>query len=286
MLFKIFRINYGIPHLISANLLDFFPAPESNFSRENLFDVLRKNGVQYIRKDPKLSRSESSLIRSVPDLLRDYDFVFLKLNSLDRIGHKYGPLSDEVRQRVKYFDGLLKELFGKLATDVVSIVMSDHGMVPVFSTHDLLGFLEGKGHKFGRDYMAFVGATYTSFWFNNQEIKQAIKEDLHTLEFGRLLTFDDKVKLGLNSIGTEYGEAIFVNNDHSVSFPEFYHRRKPPAGMHGYAFSKYDSPIFLLHSDLEGARNIGNIDFVDIMPTILRLFNLPLPSYVEGRSIL
>lgn len=286
-LFKILRIDYGIPHLIPPNLLSFFPVPKSNFSRETLFDVLKKNEVRYIRKEPKLNRSEYSLIRSVPNLLKDCDFVFLKLNSLDRIGHKYGPLSQEVKQRVKYFDNLLKELVSKLDEDTVLIVMSDHGMVPTFSTHNLIGFLKDRGYEYGRDYVAFVGATYTSFWFNDKEIKQAIEKDLGTLEFGRLLTFYDKMKLGLKSLGTEYGETIFVNNEHSVSFPEFYHRRKFPAGMHGYAFSKYDSSIFLLYSNNLGtAQNIGNIDFVDIMPTILRLFNLPIPSCVEGQSIL
>lgn len=285
-LFKILRIKYGIPHLIPPNLLGFFPVPPSNFGRETLFDVLVMNGIRYIRKEPKLNRSESSLIRSVPNLLKDYDFVFLKLNSLDRIGHKYGPSSQEVKQRVKYFDNLLEELVSKLNRDTVLIVMSDHGMVPTFSTHDLIGFLEDRGYEYGRDYVAFVGATYTSFWFDHKENKQAIEKYLSTLEFGRLLTSDDKVKLGLNSVGNEYGETFFVNNEHSVSFPEFYHRRKSPAGMHGYAFSKYDSSVFLLYDgNLGRGGNIGNIDFIDIMPTILRLFNLPIPYYVEGQPV-
>jgi predicted AlkP superfamily pyrophosphatase or phosphodiesterase len=218
--------------------------------------------------------------------LKDYDFVFLKLNSLDRIGHKYGPLSQEVKQRVKYFDNLLEELVSKLSGDAVLIVMSDHGMVPTFDTHDLISLLKDRGYEYGRDYVAFVGATYTSFWFKDKEHKRAIEKCLSTLEFGRLLTSDDKVKLGLNSVGNEYGETFFVNNEHSVSFPEFYHRRKFPAGMHGYAFSKYDSSVFLLYDgNLERGGNIGKIDFIDIMPTILKLFNLPIPSYVEGQPV-
>jgi predicted AlkP superfamily pyrophosphatase or phosphodiesterase len=285
-LFKILRVDYGIPHLIPANLLHFFPVPKNNFNRETLFEVLKKNNVRYIRKEPKLSRSEPSLVRKIPDLLETYDFVFLKLNSLDRIGHKYGPLSQEVRRQVKKFDDLLKELVSRLDEDTVLIIMSDHGMVPTFRAHDLIGFLNDRGYQYGRHYMAFVGATYTSFWFNDKEIKQAVEEDLHALEFGRILTFDDKTKLGLDSLGAEYGETIFVNNEHNISFPEFYHRRKFPAGMHGYAFGEYDSSIFLLHNNNLGrGRNIGNINFVDIMPTILQLFDLPIPSYVKGRAI-
>jgi len=285
-LFKIFRIQYGIPHLIPPDLLDFFPVTENNFTEENLFDALKKSGVRIIRKEPKLSRSESSLIRNIPNLLENCDLVLFKLNSLDRLGHKYGPLSEKVKRRVQYLDGLMEELVGKLDKNTVLIVMSDHGMVPVFGTDDLTAFLEDRGYKFGRDYFAFVGATYTTFWFKSPETKQAIEHDLGTLKFGRLLTPEDRVKLGISNVGAEYGEAFFVNNEHSVSFPEFYHRRKPPAGMHGYAFCKYDSPIFLLHNGPKNSRRIDNINFVDIMPTILQLFNLPIPSYVEGRSIL
>jgi predicted AlkP superfamily pyrophosphatase or phosphodiesterase len=286
-LFKVLRIDYGTPHLIPPNLLGFFPVPKSKLCRETLFGVLTMNGIRYIRKEPKLNRSEPSWIRRVPNLLKDYDFVFLKLNSLDRTGHKYGPLSQEVKQQVRNFDKLLEELVSKLNGDTVLIVMSDHGMVPTFSTHDLVGFLKERGFEYGRDYIAFVGATYTSFWFDDKETKRAIEKYLSTLEFGRLLTSDDKVKLGLNSVGSEYGETFFVNNEHAISFPEFYHRRKFPAGMHGYAFTKYDSSVFLLYyGNLERGLNLGNIDFIDIMPTILRLFNLPIPQYVEGQSVL
>lgn len=285
-LFKAFKVDYGTPHLIPASLLDLFPAPEKCYKGKNLYEILREHNIKFIKREPKLNIEEGLVLKSIPKLLKHYDVLFIKLNSLDSLGHKYGPLSDVVKWRVRWFDEALTSLIKALDKDVVLILMSDHGMVPIFSSHDLLGFLKDKGYQYGHDYVAFVGATYTSLWFDNEEIKRAIEEDLQTLKFGSLLTFDDKVKLGLKNIGPEYGETIFVNNEHSVSFPEFYHQRKPPAGMHGYAFSNYDSSFFLLHSDLESARTICNIDFVDIMPTILRLYNLSVPSYVEGHSVL
>lgn len=283
--FKVCRVRYGVPHLIPSNLIRSFPVPEYHFDRESLFDLLRKNGVRFLRKEPKFNRSEASLIRSVPGLLRDYDVLLFKLNSLDRLGHKYGPLSKVVKQRVIYLDKLIMDLSGKLDKDVVLIVMSDHGMVPVTNRFDLMRFLNEKGFEYGRDYIAFVGATYVSFWFRDPKNRKEILAVLSTLDAGTLLTVDDKVQLGISSLGTEYGQEIFVAKEHTVFFPEFYHRRRAPKGMHGYAGNCYDRPVFMMRCDIPLRKTTVQIDFVDIMPTILSLFNLPLPASLKGSSL-
>jgi predicted AlkP superfamily pyrophosphatase or phosphodiesterase len=286
VLFKVSNVEYGIPHLIPANLIDFFQMPEKYYRGKNLYEVLREHGIRYVKREPKLNIAESSTIRSIPKLLESYDFVFIKLNSLDRLGHEYGPLSEAVRRRVKYLDGLLRWLVGALDNDVVLIIMSDHGMTPVMCSFNLINFLRSRGCEYGRHYMSFVGATYASFWFLNQNYRDAIVEELSRLKIGKFLTLDDKVKLGIDNIGEEYGEEIFVIKEKNVFFPEFYHVRKPSRGMHGYAFGKYDAPIFLMYGGISLNLKIGNIDFVDIMPTILQLLNVPVPSHVEGVNLL
>ena len=284
-LFKVSKVEYGTPHLIPASLIDFFPVPKKSCERKDLYEMLREHGVKYLRKEPKLNRGESAIIRSIPKLLETYDALFFKLNSLDRLGHEYGPLSDAVKQRVSFFDDLLKELVGALDKNVVLIVMSDHGMVPIMRSFDITSFLDRKGFEYGRHYISFVGATYVSFWFRDEKYRDAIVEELDKLEVGRFLTFDDKVRLGLDNIGKEYGEEIFVSEEHNVFFPEFYHMRKPPKGIHGYAFGKYDMPIFLTYGDVPISLKKDKIDFIDIMPTVLRLLDLPIPSSVEAKSL-
>jgi predicted AlkP superfamily pyrophosphatase or phosphodiesterase len=285
-LFKVSNVEYGTPHLIPADLIDFFPVPKKNCKRKNLYEVLREHGIKYLKKEPKFYSGESSIIRSIPKSLNNYDALFFKLNSLDRLGHEHGPLSDAVKQRVRYLDGLLRGLVGALDKDVTLIVMSDHGMVPVTRSFDLTGFLSHKGFEYGRHYISFVGATYVSFWFRSENYRDAIVKELNTLEVGKFLTFADKVRLGIDNIGREYGEEIFVAEEHNVFFPEFYHRRQPPKGMHGYAFGKYDMPTFLIRDDVSTTLRKDKIDFIDIMPTILRLLDLPIPSYVEGKSLI
>ena len=273
-LFKLAGIEYGTPHLIPADLLDAFLIPKISFKRKSLYEILEENGIKYLRKEPKLNSSEAVLIKKIPKLLKNYDALFFKFNSLDRLGHKYGPLSNVVRQRVTFLDTLIRELVSRLGKNAVLIIMSDHGMVPVTHHFDLTGFLKSKDFEFRKHYMAFVGATYASFWFRDKKYGDAIMEKLRTLEVGRFLTLDDKVRLGIDNIGREYAEEIFAVKEGNVFFPEFYHARKCPQGMHGYAFSKYDMPIFLIRSDKCIGIEAKIINFVDIKPIILRLLYL------------
>jgi predicted AlkP superfamily pyrophosphatase or phosphodiesterase len=284
-LFKAGNVEYGTPHLIPASLLDSFPVIKGD-KRKNLYEMLRHYGVRYLKREPRLNILEYSLIKSIPKLLRDYDALFFKLNSLDRLGHERGPSSDVVKNRVRYVDGLLRKLDGELKNQATLMIISDHGMVPVVSQFDLISFLRSKGFEYGHHYVAFVGATYTSFWFKDKEHRNAILKDLSTLKVGRFLNGDDRVRLGIEHIGREYGEEIYVADEHTVFFPEFYHRRSPPKGMHGYAFGKYDNPVFFTCGDSTISLKKDKIDFIDCMPTILRLLDLPVPQHVEGRSLI
>jgi len=285
-LFKLNRIDYGIPHLIPACLIDFFPVIKKAHNWKNLYEILREYNVKYRRIEPKVSILELEIIKTIPKLLNHHDALFIKLNSLDRLAHKYGPLSDAVKNRIKYFDGLLRGSVKALDKNVTMIIMSDHGMVPVMGHVDLISFLRDKGFKFNSHYMGFIGATYASFWFKNEKTKDGIKNELSALGEGRSLSLDDKKALGIDCIGWEYGEEIFAVKEHYAIFPEFYHRREPPKGMHGYAFGKYDAPIFLMHTDASIKSRKDKINFIDVMPTILRTLGLPAPSYVEGKSLI
>jgi hypothetical protein len=275
LLFKLARIDYGTPHLIPPEYIDVFPVPKLSFNRKSLYQILNENYVKYLKKEPKLTISEGALIKYIPKFLMKYDAVFLKLNSLDRLGHKYGPLSNKVKKRVKYFDRLIGELFPKIGKNVTLIIMSDHGMTPVTHHFDLIGFLTKKGFKFGNHYIAFVGATYASFWFKNEQYKEKIVNELTHLKVGQLLSINDKIKLGINEIGMNfYGEEIFAAKEHHVFFPEFYHVRRQPKGMHGYASNTYDTPLFLLYGDVTIKLKRNRIDFVNMLPIVLELLDL------------
>jgi len=283
--FKVSGVKYGVPHLIPPQYLRFFPVPEINFKMENLFGLMQKNGVRLFKKEPKLNCFEARLIKSVPKLLNDYDVILLKLNSLDRLGHKVGPQSRAVKKRITYLDGLIRSLESTLSKDVDLIVMSDHGMVPVKSTFDAIGFLKEKGFNLGKEYLGYVGATYISFWFKNSFVKNAIVRALNDLGKGHFLSQYDKQSLNIDSPDKRFGEEIFVINEYCVIFPEFYHARNPPKGMHGYATNYHDKPIFMLRTKKTEIIPRNEIAFIDLAPTILSLLGIPVPKQFKGISL-
>jgi hypothetical protein len=286
--FKMFKREYGTPHLIFSNLLSYFSVSKRPLNHKTIYQLFNENNLQYVWIEPKLSFSEPGIFRKIPNLFSHYDVIFTKLNTLDRLGHKYGPESRIVQKQVEKYDNEVKSLIRKLSAKAIVILMSDHGMVPVYDSFDLIGFLGNEGFSFGQHFIAYIGATYVSFWFNNEKTKSDIICLLNSLKIGKVLNIEEKRLLGIDLLGIENGEEIFVFFEHTVCFPEFYHVRSYPKGMHGYAFSSYDSPILQIYGDLEDRIRLPEktLQFVDIMPTILTLQDIPIPAYIEGHSII
>jgi hypothetical protein len=161
-------------------------------------------------------------------------------------------------------------------------------MVPVNENVDLGHILQGLPLRMPDDYIFFLNSTVANFWFHNERAKEVIVEELENIEQGIVLDKPKLKELGIDKIGSEYGELLFALKEGGVFFPDFYRRRKPPKGMHCYAFSSYDKPPFIVYSP--GVSYNSNKDvkarFIDVMPTILDLLDLPIPSTCEGRSLL
>ena len=281
--FKLNNVSYATPHLIPANLIGTFPVIWRDKKWPSIYDLLREHKLKCARYEPKLTFTENNLLRNIPKMMTRLDGLFVKLNSLDRLGHKYSPNSINVRNRVKYFDKAIRRLLKEMPRDTTLIIMSDHGMTPISKTINIMGCLSDNDFEFGRHYAAFVGATYVSFWFKNDFYKQRILSLMSSLDIGHFLTAEERVNAGIDKVGRAFGEEIFVAKEHEVFFPEFYHRRAPPKGMHGFASCAYDAPVFMIYDDLFIELKEKTIDFVDIMPTILKLLHLPIPQHADGK---
>jgi len=289
--FKLFKEDYGTPHLIPPNLLDYFSVvkrPLKKAGQEDLFTILSNHGKKGIWIEPKINALESIALKKAIKSLKVFDLVFVKLNSLDRLGHKYGPLSSEIRNRVKYLDSLLYENIKKALNeykDLLVIVMSDHGMCPVHSIINIEQKLRQLPIKVKQDYFVYLGTTVTLFWFKNKVARERVEKLLDGLnDFGKVLSDEDLRNLGLGGIDRSlYGELIFALYEGNVFHPDFYYRRKPPKGMHGYAYYSYDKPILIyprdLHIDFKQKREVA---ITDIALIILKNLDIPpFPSLNE-----
>jgi hypothetical protein len=249
LLFKILREEYGTPHLIPSKYLEYF-ATYRHESKDvpDLFQILGKHGVRSAWIEPKLNFMERRVLRNTVNLFRKSDLIVLKLNSLDRLGHKYGPLSTEVRERVKYLDSIVEEAISMLQSKINNIsfiIMSDHGMVPVEKFVNIEEiFIKEMSIRPLVDYIPYIGSTFASFFILNRRAESIIRKILEGLSsYGRILTEYDLDMLGIDK--KLYGHIIFALNEGMVFFPNFFQRRNIPKGMHGYAYSKYDNAIFI-----------------------------------------
>lgn len=297
---RIFRYNPGIPNLIPVELVDFFDTKEEKRLTEEkplkgittLFDQLRECEVKYLTTGLYESIFERWIIRkALKALTKDYRFVLLKLGSLDRLGHKYGPESKEVTKKLGEVDRIVRQVVERGVESGASahyVIFSDHGMTPIKRHVDLMTILERLPVKVRQDYIVFLNSTVASFWFNNEKAKDIIVEELGKIEQGMILSKPALKELGIDKIGTEYGDLLFALKAGNVFFPDFYRKRKPPKGMHGYAFSTYDKPPFIIYSpDTSYELQPGvKAELIDVMPTILDLLALPVPATCEGKSLL
>lgn len=298
--YRICQYNPGTPNLIPVELIDFFSVKEHKRLTDEepiegittLFDQLRRYRVTYFVSGFYESIFEEQIVNRVLEALaKDYQFILFRLGSPDKLGHKYGPESEEVTKRLGEIDTIVQEVTkkgGEPSSSVNFVIFSDHGMVPVREHVDLLSLFKRLPVKTPEDYIVFLNSTVASFWFNNEKAEELVTEELGKIEQGMVLDKPKLKELGIDEIGSEYGDLLFALKEGSVFFPDFYRRRKPPKGMHGYAFAAYDKPPFIIYSPgiSYSSSQDTNARFIDVMPTILDLLNLPIPSTCEGRSLL
>lgn len=274
LLFKVFQEDYGTPHLIPTKYLQYF-ATYNHKCRviPDLFQVLGRNGIKVTWVEPKLMLSEESTLRGILKLSEKHDLVIVKLNSLDRLGHKYGPLSNEIRKRVEYLDRVIQETITTLQLrleNMFFIIMSDHGMVPVERIINIEKLLvKETSIRPLIDYVPYIGSTFVSFIIFDKKAENNIYKMLqHLSNYGRILEGHDFKILGINK--ELYGNIIFALNEKNVFFPNFFQRRNIPRGMHGYLSAQYDRPIFITNSTIYGRCKRNEIEFSQIHSLILK----------------
>lgn len=282
------------PVMIPAIFLDYFETTQlpittpDAFPVPTIFDILRKEKRKYLFLTPHKGKDDI-VFKTVYKLIEneEKDFWFIKFETLDQLGHRYGPNSSKMREALKNIDRFIYKLylrFRERYKSGVFIVLSDHGMNHVNSIINIKRKLDGLPLTPPKDYIYFIDSTMTRFWFFNEKAKKLTLDALSKINAGRILGDNELRMLGIDKIGHRYGEIIFVLKEGYVFFPDFFRWDTPPRGMHGYAFES-DKPIFIIHGDNVTIRD-KSIRFIDIMPTVLKILNLQVPSTCEGVSVL
>ena len=289
ILYKGWGTYYGTPHLIPAKYLDYF-TPVKPKPIPTLFDVLRDEKIEYCYREPKTSIGEAYLLHELPSLTSKYDLVYAKLNSLDRLGHKFGPLSDKNRNRIRWLDTKLERSITEIyrANDETLILLfSDHGMTPITTVIDLEHILSEVPLKAGEDYVALEGSTYWAFFFLRENAKDIIEDKLTSIGCGKLVAPEAiEEKWGVDAtVARKFGDAFYVLNEGYAAFPDFYRRQTPPNGMHGYFDAEWDAPILIMNGQGFNGKKYGTVEFHDKVPTIYKALGISIPIWCDGKSL-
>jgi predicted AlkP superfamily pyrophosphatase or phosphodiesterase len=268
-----------------------------------IFDVLKDNHIQTIwdTRDYTFEQKKylgnflykklygSRFTKWLKDSIKkaENSFIFVQFPSkLDKLGHIFGPGSDELKNELKKTDDNLRSLFNFISRyhkDFFFGIVSDHGMTAVHKYWDISKHLKKLNLKSPRDYVVFLDATCARFWFRDSGTKDYIKQFLNQFSnFGKVLT-SEELKTARLPLDRIWGDLLFAVEPGILILPNFLQGKKPYRGMHGY-FEKTLPElqcVFLLHNKSLSPQTL-QITLPDIAATVLKTFGIPPPEFYEG----
>lgn len=270
---------------------------QNSLVKPNIFNSLRENqtsfayfkgGLKYDNNDKGkqflsnlvhlISRSDKQTIKNA---LRDTsDFKFIYLMELDHISHKFGIDSMEVKSKLKEIDQLLQQYLEKGNSPFM--IISDHGMIKVEESIDVVSSVNSSDLVLGKDYLVFLESTIALFWFFNEGARKKIVNVLKEIKGGRVLCEEEKKEFGIDFQDNRFGDLVFLVEAGKVIRSDYYRAKGIAKAMHGYSPAAYQG-IFLTNLGIKHKPN-QDIRFIDIIPTIASFFGLP--NIGTGRNLL
>lgn len=209
---------------------------------ESLWDVLERRRVPW--RGWNWRTSEATARTEALECLErgQHDLLFLYSASLDAQLHHQGSRGAGVRASLgtwsAWFDAAAAAA-ARGGREAWLYLCSDHGMVDVTASVDVMGRLEALPWRPGRDYLAFFDSTMARFWWRTPAARAAVLAELAREPRGHWLTPADLAREGADFADHRYGDDLFLLEPGALLVPS-YMGRAPVAAMHGYAPSHPD----------------------------------------------
>jgi hypothetical protein len=193
----------------------------------------------------------------------DEEFLFCYTAELDAELHREGSFGTGVRRRLDRYASWLGELESVAARRGHALwlyLLSDHGMVDVHATLDVMGALEGLPVRWPRDYLAFFDSTMARFWWLDPAARGRVRGALEELAGGRWLDAAALEAAGARFGGHEYGDDVYLLDPGVLMVPSFM-GDAPVAAMHGYDPAHPDMAALLMSNRPipEGVRHLTDV---------------------------
>jgi len=262
-----------------------------------IFEILKQKNVDYdiiglpanhAQSYKMLSNHNKEIREFIPSHIKPWTYLFI--GDIDPLSHWYGQDSPRVREVLKEIDELLAkkyEMFSRQLGDFAFFLYSDHGHTRVTNQVDLYDVFSSCGKDLN-NYMYFLDATFARFWFRNATERQEVQEVLFRLsDQGFILTEELQEKYAVNMPDNRFGDLIFYLDTPSVfdkgEVSAFGKKRNPPLlSAHGYSPDHTTSDGLLVSNKSIKAQQYVTLQ--DILPSIFKKLDVPIPQYVDGHS--
>jgi predicted AlkP superfamily pyrophosphatase or phosphodiesterase len=210
-------------------------------------------------------------------------FTYLFAGDIDHASHAHGQGSAAVTELMARVDRTIERHFRAMSrggAEPVLVAWSDHGHHDVRRLNPLTFLRE---HRFDiRRYPHVIDTNFIRLWIDDPDERRNVIERLNALGIGHVLTDAELDAYRVRMGDDRYGNIIFyVELPHALSHTIWGFGRRLASG-HGYLPDHPGSDAVLV-SNLP-ARN-GQIDLVDVAPSLLELLGLPVEPGLDGRSV-
>lgn len=218
----------------------------------SLWDTLEQRGVSWAGRNWRtpegenlawLERELAGRNGSAPPAP---SLLFLYTADLDALLHHEGSRGPGVRAALARYDGwIARQLAAARARDeeLWLYLLSDHGMVDVTATEDVMARLAGLEVSWPRDYLPFFDSTLARFWWRSPNARDRVRAALEGAR-GRWLDRAALEREGAWFPNHDYGDDLFLLDPGVLMVPSFMGRSKLGA-MHGYDPSHPDMAALL-----------------------------------------
>jgi glycosyltransferase involved in cell wall biosynthesis/predicted AlkP superfamily pyrophosphatase or phosphodiesterase len=265
--------------------------PDSLGAHKTLFDYLREDEKRWlwIAYPDGPGTTVGVLDQFNGCFSPDINFFYLHFSELDWAGHQFGPHSDEQRKVLREIDEAIRKVYARLNQNyeiVQGIIFGDHGQVGIKKNIDIESLLRESGLVLEKDYVCFLDSTQARFWCFNDGARNRIVEMLSENPDGTLLSEADYERLHFRFSDRRFGELIFVTNDETGIFPNYFQRQTAFKGLHGFLPEVEGNWAKLIISGCHVTRKLTQpIELVDLFPTLLELFGYRPPADARERSL-
>jgi hypothetical protein len=203
---------------------------------DSVWDAVERSGVRWRGWNWRTPESES--LEAMERALEHgpEDFLFCYTAELDAALHREGLGGQGVRERMARYDAWLTrnaQAARQRGEELRLVLLSDHGMLDVHGTVDVMGVLAGLACRWPRDYVPFFDSTFARFWWRSPAARGEVRAALEAVRGGRWLEDDELERAGALFPGREYGEDVYLLDPGVLMVPSFMGSR-PLAAMHGY----------------------------------------------------